>query len=112
LLNIAAFLVISLVYLWTFYNLPILLVGVRSLRREKKRQVSVEGELPFISIIVPVKNEARVVGRLLSALEGLDYPRDRREFIVVEDGSEDGSLEICERFSSEHGDVVMVSLVL
>jgi cellulose synthase/poly-beta-1,6-N-acetylglucosamine synthase-like glycosyltransferase len=108
LLNIAAFLVISLVYLWTFYNLPILLVGVRSLRREKKRQVSVEGELPFISIIVPVKNEARVVGRLLSALEGLDYPRDRREFIVVEDGSEDGSLEICERFSSEHGDVRVV----
>ena len=107
-LNIAALIVISLVYLWSFYNLPILLVGIRSLRREKKKQASAEGELPFISIIVPVKNEARVVGRLLSALEDLDYPRDRREFIIVEDGSEDCSRDVCKRFSDEHSDVRLV----
>ncbi len=56
-----------------------------------------DGELPFVSVIVPVKNEARVVGRLLNALEDLDYPKDRREFIVVEDGSVDCSREICQK---------------
>lgn len=109
-LDIAALLVISLVYLWTFYNLPILLVGVRSLRREKKRKVSsCVGKLPFVSVIVPVKDEERVIGRLLNALVDLDYPKDRREFIVVESGSCDGSREICEEFSKSHSDVMCVS---
>ena len=82
-LDIAALLVISLVYLWTFYNLPILLVGVRSLRREKKIKVSsCVGKLPFVSVIVAVKDEERVVGRLLNALVDLDYPKDRREWFL------------------------------
>jgi cellulose synthase/poly-beta-1,6-N-acetylglucosamine synthase-like glycosyltransferase len=108
-LYFAAVLVISLVYVWTLYNLPILLVGVRSLRREKKRKVSVgDGELPFVSVIVPVKDEDHVVGRLLKVLVNLDYPKDRREFIVVEDGSSDRSREICDRFSENHSDVRVV----
>jgi len=112
LLYLAAVLVISLVYFWTLYNLPILLVGVRSLRKEKKgRKASVSGGLlPFVSVIVPVKNEERVVGRLLKALVDLDYPKDRREFIVVEGGSSDCSGEICERFSEKHSDVRVVSV--
>jgi len=88
--------------------MPILVVGVRSLRRDKKRQISVDGELPFVSVIVPVKNEARVVGRLLNALEDLDYPHDKREFIIVEDGSKDCSRDICQRFSEEHSDFQLV----
>ena len=104
-LYFAFVLVISLVYFWTLYNLPILFVGVRSLRRERKRKVSADGgELPFVSVIVPVKNEERVIGRLLKALVGLDYPRDRREFVIVEDGSFDGSRNICEEFCEEHSD--------
>jgi cellulose synthase/poly-beta-1,6-N-acetylglucosamine synthase-like glycosyltransferase len=104
-LYLAAVLVISVVYVWTLYNLPILLVGIRSLRREKKRGKPVlgDGDLPFVSVIVPVKNECRVVGRLLEALDGLDYPEDKREFVVVEGGSTDGSLEICREFSRGHG---------
>jgi len=108
LLNIAAMLVISLVYLWSFYNLPILLVGVRSLRKEKKVNVSVGDNLPFVSVIVAVKDEERVVGRLLNALVGLDYPVDRREFIIVEDGSSDSSRKICEEFCRVHVDVRFV----
>lgn len=108
-LNFAAFLVLSLVYFWTLYNLPILLVGIRSLRRSsrtKSRQGN--GVLPFVSVIVPVKNEARVIGRLLKALVNLDYPRDKREFIVVENGSSDDSRGICEEFSKEHPDIKCV----
>ena len=105
-LHFATVLVISLVYLWTLYNLPILLVGVKSLRKEKKRKLSAfDGKLPFVSIIVPVKNEECVVGRLLKALVDLDYPKDRREFIIVEEGSSDGSGEICRKFSDKHSDV-------
>ena len=70
-LYIAAILVISLIYVWTLYNVPILLVGVRHLHRTKNKKQTItyrsKDDLPSISIIVPVKNEENVVGRLLNA---------------------------------------------
>lgn len=91
-----------IVYAWTLYQIPILAIGASRLRRCLKKEVveathSVE-RLPVISIVVPVKNEERVVGRLLEALLRLDYPLEKREIIVVEDGSTDRTVEICEEY--------------
>jgi cellulose synthase/poly-beta-1,6-N-acetylglucosamine synthase-like glycosyltransferase len=58
--------------------------------------------LPTVSIIVPVKNEERVVGRLLSALLNLDYPPEKREIIIVDDGSVDGTVGICTKYVRQH----------
>jgi glycosyltransferase involved in cell wall biosynthesis len=49
---------------------------------------------PFVSIIVPIKNEERRLPQLLSALEALDYPRDRFEIIVADNGSTDRTVAI------------------
>ena len=46
---------------------------------------------PFVSIIVPVKNEERRLPALLAALRALDYPRDRYEIIVADNGSSDST---------------------
>lgn len=54
---------------------------------------------PNVSVLVPVKNEEKVVGRLLDALSRLDYPRENLEVVVVEDGSGDRTLDICREFS-------------
>ena len=112
LLYFAAVLVISLVYVWTLYNLPILLVGVRDLRRTGKKRVKVsmkKSELPFFSIIVPVRDEESVVARLLNALLNSNYARDRREIIVVEDGSVDQTAEIAKGFERDFpGEVKVV----
>jgi cellulose synthase/poly-beta-1,6-N-acetylglucosamine synthase-like glycosyltransferase len=51
--------------------------------------------LPTISIIVPVKDEEKVVDRLLGALLRLDYPPEKREILIVEDGSSDRTVKIC-----------------
>jgi len=91
------------VYAWSLYNLPILAAGVRNLRGSKKKPENKPGkmELPFFSIIVPVKNEERVIGRLLNALSKLDYPAHKTEIIIVEDGSTDKTVDICEKFAEE-----------
>ncbi len=49
-------------------------------------------EAPLISIIVPVRNEEEIVGRCVDSLLAIDYPR--REIIVVDGGSEDGTMGI------------------
>ncbi|MEM0358329.1 MAG: glycosyltransferase family 2 protein [Candidatus Bathyarchaeia archaeon] len=49
----------------------------------------------MVSIIVPVKDEEKVVNRLLKALLKLDYPTEKMEILIVEDGSSDKTVEIC-----------------
>jgi len=44
--------------------------------------------LPFFSIIVPTYARLRQLTACMQALANLDYPRDRFEVIVVDDGSE------------------------
>lgn len=99
------------VCVWSFYNLPILVAGVRHLRRSRRKSEKrcfEDGILPIFSIVVPVKNEEKVVGRLLDALSRLSYPSDKMEIIIVEDGSTDRTLDICMKYAEEHGGNVKV----
>lgn len=44
---------------------------------------------PFFSVIVPAHNEEKYIEDTLQCLESLEYPKDRFEVIVVENGSTD-----------------------
>jgi len=107
-LSLVSLFVFFVLYGWTLYNIPILAVGLRQLLRKlrkesgKKAEFSSEGNLPLVSVIVPVKDEERVIGRLLDALLRLDYPKERSEIIIVEDGSKDKTLEICQKYVDQH----------
>lgn len=59
-------------------------------------------KLPLVSIIVPVKNEEMVVDRLLRALTRMDYPAEKWEVVIVEDGSVDVTAEICREYVREY----------
>jgi len=100
--------VLLTVCLWTLYNVPILASGVKDFRkkRQKPHKKSVPEELlPSFSIVVPVKNEERVIGRLLTSLSTLNYPLNKREIIIVEDGSTDKTNDICMNYAKEHANV-------
>ena len=98
--------ILSVLYAWTLYNIPILAVGVRHLLRsnQKKSKASTSrvDKLPTVSVIVPVKDEEKVVGRLLEAFLNVDYPPKKREIIIVEDGSTDKTAEICEKYVRQY----------
>jgi len=48
---------------------------------------------PSVSVIVPVRNAAGDLPRLLAALTALDWPGDRLQILIVDNGSTDGSRE-------------------
>jgi cellulose synthase/poly-beta-1,6-N-acetylglucosamine synthase-like glycosyltransferase len=87
---------------WSLYNMPILVAGVKALRAPARELEPIKnGNLPSISIIVPVRDEEKVVGRLLSSFAKITYPSNKLEVIVVEDGSTDDTLNICKKFARE-----------
>ena len=50
---------------------------------------------PFVSIIVVVLNMADTIGKCLLSLISLDYPKDKCEIIVIDGGSVDDTVKIC-----------------
>jgi glycosyltransferase involved in cell wall biosynthesis len=50
--------------------------------------------LPLIAIVIPTLNEERFLPRCLTALNGLDYPVDRRFVLVVDNHSTDRTPDI------------------
>src|SRR2546425_4162133 len=84
------------------YATPIIMVGIWHYKRHGfgDENPGEDWDPPNVSILIPVKNEEKVIGRLLDAVTRLDYPRENLEAVVVEDGSVDRTLEICREYAS------------
>ena len=54
---------------------------------------------PFVSIIIPCRNEERFIGLCLDSVLANDYPLDRLEVLVVDGMSEDGTRRIVEDYA-------------
>jgi len=105
-IHLIATCILAFLYAWVLYNIPILIVGLKRLRhaeqKEEKTSRVNKKKLPTFSIIIPMKNEERVAERSLNASLKLDYPLQKREIIVVEDGSNDKTAEICRKYADKH----------
>lgn len=51
----------------------------------------------FVSVVIPVRNEAWNIQRLIRCLEEQNFPRENFEVIVVDDHSMDGTLSLLEK---------------
>ena len=63
----------------------------------------------LLSIIVPVFNTEKYLDRCILSLLHQGLEEWNYEIILVNDGSTDGSLSICKRYSSEHTNIRMIS---
>lgn len=57
--------------------------------------------LPFFSALITNYNYERFVGEAIASVLAQDYPADRFEVIVVDDGSQDGSRAVIERHAAD-----------
>ncbi|MFP3950267.1 MAG: glycosyltransferase [Candidatus Micrarchaeia archaeon] len=56
---------------------------------------------PRISVVVPAYNEEKNIARCLDSLLNSDYPRNKLEILVVDDGSTDNTLKIAKKYEDK-----------
>ena len=55
-------------------------------------------DCPRVSVILPVLNAADEIGRAVESLLALDWPAERLQILVVDNGSDDGTAEVARRY--------------
>ncbi len=75
--------------LWTFY-----------------RPLVADGDAPALSVVIPAYNEGAMVARSIDSVAAADYPRDRLQIIVVDDGSRDDTWQHIEQAAQRHPQLV------
>ena len=71
---------------------------------QEVRQENIE-PLAVVTVVVPIRNEERFIGKCLDSLIRQDYPSDRIEVLVVDGRSEDASRAIVLEKSQEHNSI-------
>lgn len=56
------------------------------------------GEWPSVTVVIPVLNGEKVLGRCLESIRALDYPGDRLEAVVADNGSTDGTVAVARQY--------------
>ncbi len=57
-----------------------------------------------ISIIIPVYNAANSIAKTLDSLQNIDFPSDKLEVVIVDDGSTDSTLDIIRKWGITNKD--------
>lgn len=57
-------------------------------------------DFPSVAVIVPCWNEERTVHGTVESLLALDYPKDKLEIVIVDDGSTDGTWQAISKYQN------------
>lgn len=80
------------------------LTVLRRAKNAQKVDVVANAEFePTVSILIPARDEEKVIGRLLQRMVELTYPKDKLQVIVIDDGSSDSTGRIADEYSSRYG---------
>jgi cellulose synthase/poly-beta-1,6-N-acetylglucosamine synthase-like glycosyltransferase len=104
--------IVLILFSWVAYNIPAVVVGLKEWIRIKRgrycflsnKEHPPKDYQPKVSIIVPVKNEEKVVERLLKTLLNLKY--QNKEIIIIEDGSTDKTPQICREWADKYPSLI------
>lgn len=66
-------------------------------------------KFPSISFLVPAYNEQNSIETTIKSLVDLDYPKEKKEIIVINDGSTDKTQQIAERLAKKYPQVKVLN---
>ena len=67
-----------------------------------------KGKPEPVSIVMPCYNESEHIGEAIESLLNLDYPKNMIEIIVVDDKSQDNSVEVIKKYAKKYKNVRLI----
>lgn len=103
-LDLSILFLLSVILIWFMiaYQLVLTLAGFfhyRSSLREQRFIDTLRFDYPRVSILIPAHDEEKVIARTVEAMMRIDYPADRLDILVINDGSADSTAEIVHRYA-------------
>lgn len=112
-LSILFLVAVILIWFMIAYQLVLTIAGFFHHRRSLREKDLIDQtalDYPPISILIPAHNEEIVMGETLEAMLALDYPQERLEIIVINDGSTDGTQDIVEEYARRNSRIVLFNV--
>jgi len=91
--------VVAIIQSYIIY--PLIASILSKLKKENDRILTASDDLPYVSIIMAVFNEEKVISEKIQSINNTGYPGERFELLVGSDGSSDRTNDILEGFSKD-----------
>ena len=96
------FFTITISFLVACYGLNVISKNIkRSVFSQSNEKIISDDKLPALDILVAARDEENVIERLVERLFNLDYPINKLNIYIIDDGSSDKTPLILERLSKE-----------
>jgi cellulose synthase/poly-beta-1,6-N-acetylglucosamine synthase-like glycosyltransferase len=76
-------------------------INRRQIRLDEEKSYERE-TYPSVTAVVPCFNEEKTVGKTIESLLNINYPKDRLDIIVVDDGSKDATWQIIQGYQAKY----------
>ena len=111
------FVIKNLMYFIFIFSLLVAFYGVVVISKNFKRSITINAfnekfnneKLPYLDILVAARDEENVIARLVERLFNLDYPTNKLNIYIVDDGSSDKTPLILDRLSKEFEQLKIIS---
>lgn len=95
------------IIIWTLFGYFVFLYFVGLLK--SKKSIEIPESLPTVSVIIPCYNEEGLIATKIENLKAVDYPSDLIEFVFVDGGSTDRTVEIIKGHIEGHANFKVIS---
>ncbi len=92
-----------------FYTVEIIIFLFALNKKERKHQTQLK-ELPKVSVVVAARNEEENIKRCIKSILEIDYPEDKIEIIVADDGSTDRTPEIVSNLQKDNPNLKLLKI--
>ncbi len=104
------FFTLTISFLVAYYGLNVISKNIeRSIVSQNNEKIISDDKLPALDILVAARDEENVIERLVQRLFNLDYPTNKLNIYIIDDGSSDKTPLILERLSKEFDKLKIIS---
>ncbi len=103
---------LSLSALLGIYGLRVVLLGWRTVEKSLFKgsiNQDLENELPSVDVLVSARDEEAVIARLVNRLVAIQYPKDKINLCIINDGSIDHTPQILQKLNQEFSNLRVIS---